>query len=56
MVTILRSLSRVKGVNLSIKAEFWGLEYAADSEKPSYEGKVDRWASGNKDSLYIMNV
>ena len=52
---VLKSLPRIKGVRISIKAEFWGEEYAVDSEKPSYTGTIDRWANAaKKEALYVL--
>ena len=55
IVGILRSLTRIKGVRLRIKAEYWSEEYAAESEQPKYTGTIDRWANATeKVALYVQ--
>ena len=55
IVEILKNLPKIKGVRLKIKAGFWGEEYAAESEKATYIGVVDRWANAaDKTKLYVM--
>ncbi|KAL1523565.1 hypothetical protein AB1Y20_018501 [Prymnesium parvum] len=54
VVTILRSLKKVKGVRLQINSEFWGIEYAAQAETTTCSGLVDRWAdAAKKEALYV---
>lgn len=43
MVNILKSQPSVKGIKVEIRSEFWGEEYAASAEKPTFEGVIDRW-------------
>ena len=53
IVEILRSLDSVAGVVVQIRAELWGEAYAAEAEKPEWQGIIDRWSSAEKDALYI---
>ena len=55
MVNILKSQPSVKGIKVEIRSEFWGEEYAASAEKPTFEGVIDRWEKkATKDTLYIL--
>ena len=55
MVNILKSQPSVKGIKVEIRSEFWGEEYAASAEKPTFEGVIDRWEKkSTKDTLYIL--
>ena len=55
IVSILKSLTRIKGVRIEIKAHFWGEEYAAGADKPKFAGTIDRWANAKeKASLYVI--
>lgn len=55
IVGILKSLGRVKGVRIQIKAHFWGEEYAASADKPKFSGTIDRWANAKeKAAMYVM--
>ena len=55
VLLVLKSLTRIKGVRISIGAAFWGEEYAAEAEKPSFTGVIDRWANAtDKTALYVM--
>lgn len=55
MVSILKSQPSVKGIKVEIRSEFWGEEYAASAEKPTFEGVIDRWEKkATKDTLYIL--
>ena len=43
VIEILKSLKKVKGIRVQIKAEFWSEEYARSAPKSKHTGIIDRW-------------
>ena len=52
---IIKSLRTVKYVRLSIKAEFFGVEWASgpSCDKDRYTGTITKWKSKQDDEVYI---
>jgi hypothetical protein len=52
---IIRSQPTVKDIRLSIKAEFFGVEWANSNENDTerYEGTITKWKSKKDDEVYI---
>ena len=52
---IIKSQKSIKGINLSIKAEFFGVAWAAsnDCDKERYNGQIAKWKSKKDFEVYI---
>ena len=54
IIAILKSLKKIKGTKISVKASLWGEAYAANCDKDTFVGTIDRWHDKDKKDLMVM--